>query len=75
MGYRHAEERCRNRQGTILFEPGRLRRVRQRRLLPIGAVHLMRIARDAFLDLLHAPLHLGAREVPVAVVHNAAATH
>ena len=30
---------------------------------------LLKIARDALLDLRHAPLHLGAREVLVAVVH------
>jgi hypothetical protein len=37
--------------------------------LSIGAVQLVQIARNAFLDLRHPPLHLGAREVPVAVVH------
>ena len=30
---------------------------------------LLQIARDALLDLRHASVHLGAREVPIAVVH------
>ena len=53
----------------LLLQAGRLGRARLRRLLPIGAVHLMQIAGDALLDLRQAPLHLGAREVVVAVVH------
>src|SRR5450830_1182690 len=39
-------------------------------LLPIRTIELLQIARDALLDLRHAPVHLGAREVPVAVVHS-----
>ena len=35
----------------------------QRRCLPVSAVYLVQVARDALLDLLHAPLHLGAREI------------
>ena len=42
---------------------------RFRWILPIGAVQLLQITRNAFLNLLHAPLHLGACEVAVAVVH------
>src|SRR5664279_6266736 len=38
--------------------------------LPVSTVKLLQIARDALLDLRHAPLHLGACEVPVAVVHS-----
>ena len=33
-----------------------------------NSVELLKIARDALLDLRHAPLHLGAREILVAVV-------
>src|SRR5438445_8114202 len=39
------------------------------RFLPIRTVELLQIARDAFLDLRNAPLHLGPREVLIAVVH------
>ena len=39
------------------------------RLLPVGSVELLQIARHALLDLRQTPLHLGPREVPVAVVH------
>ena len=42
-----------------------------RRSLPVvqvGLIELLKIARDALLDLRYAPLHLGAREVLVAVV-------
>ena len=39
------------------------------RLLPVGGIELLKITRNALLDLRHAPLHLGAREVLVAVVH------
>jgi hypothetical protein len=39
------------------------------RLLAVGSVELLKIARDALLNLRHPPLHLGAREVPVAVVY------
>ena len=46
----------------------RLGRERLRRLLPIGRVELAQIARDALLELRPAPLHLGLREVPVAIV-------
>src|SRR5262249_16942475 len=42
---------------------------RQRRLLPVGAVELVQIAGDALLNLRHAPLHLGSREVLVTIVH------
>ena len=53
----------------LLFQAARLGFERLGRLLPIGGVELLQIARDALLDLRHAPLHLGAREVLVAVVH------
>ena len=53
----------------LLFQTVRLGFERLGRLLPVGAVELLQIARDALLDLRHAPLHLGAREVLVAVVH------
>src|SRR6202035_749908 len=33
---------------------------------------LLKIARDALLDLRHAPLHLGARKALVAIVHRLA---
>jgi hypothetical protein len=36
--------------------------------LPVGGVELLQIARDALLNLRHAPVHLGAREVLVAIV-------
>ena len=52
----------------LLFEARGLRRARQRRLLPVGAVELVQIARDALLDLRHSPLHLGAREILVPIV-------
>jgi hypothetical protein len=42
------------------------------RLLAIRTVELLQIARDALLDLRHAPLHLGAREVLVAAVYRLA---
>ena len=38
------------------------------RLLPVGGIELLQIARDALLNLRHAPVHLGAREVFVAIV-------
>jgi len=38
-------------------------------LLPIGGVKLLQIPRDALLDLRHPPLHLGAAEIPVAVIY------
>ena len=53
----------------LLFQAARLGFERLGRLLPVGGVELLQIARDALLDLRHAPLHLGAREVLVAVVH------
>src|ERR1700704_5739602 len=53
----------------LVRQPGRLGCARQRRLLPIRAVQLVQIASDALLDLRQAPLHLGAREVLVSVVH------
>ncbi len=53
----------------LLFEAPRLGFERRGRLLPVGGVELLQIACDAFLDLRHASLHLGAREVLVAVVH------
>ena len=49
----------------LVFQPRRLGRPRQRRLLPVGAVQLVQIALNTFLDLLHAPLHFGPREVSV----------
>jgi hypothetical protein len=36
--------------------------------LPVGSVELPQIPRDTLLKLLHAPVHLGAREVLVAIV-------
>ena len=53
---------------NLLLQAGRLGRARRRRFLPIGTVHLMQIARDALLDLLQPPLHLGVGEVLVAIV-------
>ena len=53
----------------LIFEAARLGFERLGRLLPVGAVELLQIPRDTLLDLRHAPLHLGAREVLVAVVH------
>ena len=53
----------------LLFQAARLGLERLGRLLPVGGVELLQIARDALLDLRHAPLHLGAREVLVAIVH------
>src|SRR2546429_5190045 len=38
-------------------------------LLPVSVVELLNIPRDALLDLRHAPVHLGAREVLVTVVN------
>src|SRR5262245_31029583 len=37
--------------------------------LSIGAVELLQITRNALLNLSHAPVHLGTREVLVTVVH------
>ena len=53
----------------LLFQAARLGLERLGRLLPVGTVELLQIARHALLDLRHPPLHLGPREVPVAVVH------
>ena len=53
----------------LVLQAGRLGRARPRWLLPVGAVELVQIAGDALLDLRHAPRHLRAREVLVAVVH------
>ena len=53
----------------LLFQTARLGFERLRRLLPVGGVELLQIARDALLNLRHAPVHLGAGEVLVAVVH------
>jgi len=53
----------------LFFEPGRLALARLGRLLPVRAVKLLQITRDAPLDLRQAPLHLRPREVPVAIVH------
>jgi hypothetical protein len=44
----------------------RLGRERLRRLLPIGSIKLLQIARDALLELCPAPLHFRARKVAVA---------
>ena len=46
-------------------EPGRLTGSG----LAIGGVELAQIARNALLDLRHAPFHLSLREVVVARVH------
>ena len=53
----------------LLFQAARLGLERLGRLLPVGSVELLQIARDALLDLRHASVHLGAREVLIAVVH------
>ena len=53
---------------TSVFGSERLTGVLLDRLLPVGSVRLVQIAFDTLLDLRHAPLHLGAREVPVPVV-------
>jgi hypothetical protein len=53
----------------LLFQTARLGFERLERLLPVGGVELLQIAPDALLNLSHAPVHLGAREVLVAVVH------
>src|ERR1700687_4594779 len=52
----------------LLFQPARLVFEGLGWLLLVGAVELLQIARDALLDLRHAPLHLGPREVLVPVV-------
>ena len=52
----------------LVGQTRRLGRARQRRLLPVGAVQLVQIARNARLDLRHPPRHLGPREVPVPAV-------
>ena len=52
----------------LLFEASGLRRARQRRLLPVCAIELVQIARDALLDLPHSPLHFGAREILVPII-------
>src|SRR5208283_648735 len=52
----------------IVLDTDCLGRARQRRLLPVGAVELVQIACNALLDLRHAPLHLGAREVLVTII-------
>jgi hypothetical protein len=51
-----------------LFQAARLGFERLRRLLPVGGVELLQIARNVLLNLRHAPVHLGAREVLVAIV-------
>jgi hypothetical protein len=38
-------------------------------LLSMGSVELLVIARNALFDLLHPPIHLGAGEVLVSIVH------
>src|SRR5258708_11302467 len=53
----------------LLSQAARLGFERLGRLLPVGGVDLLQIARDALLDLRHAPVHLGAREVLVTVVN------
>ena len=53
----------------LLPQPDGLGRERIGGLLPVGGVELLQVARDARLDLATPPLHLGAREVAVAVVH------
>src|SRR5829696_4324938 len=53
----------------LLRQMARLGFERLRRLLPIGGVELLEIAGDALLNLHHAPIHLGAGEVPVTIVH------
>ena len=53
----------------LLFQALRLGFECLGRLLPVGGVELLQIARNALLDLRHAPLHLGTGEVPVTVVH------
>ena len=53
----------------LFFQAARLGLERLGRLLPVGSVELLQIARDALLDLRHASVHLGAREVLIAVVH------
>src|SRR5437764_8823565 len=52
----------------LLFEASGLRRARQRRRLPVCAIQLLQIARDALLDLPHSPLHFGAREILVPII-------
>ena len=56
-------------RGYLVFEADRLGGARQRWLLPIGVVQLVQVACDALLDLRHAALHLGPREVLVPAVH------
>ena len=53
----------------LLCQTARLGLERFGRLLPVGGVELLQITRYALLNLRYAPLHLGAREVLVAVVH------
>ena len=53
----------------LLLEPRRLEREHLGRLLPVGRVELAERPCHALLKLCPAPLHLGAREVPVTVVH------
>ena len=53
----------------LLFQTARPGLERLGWFLPVGGVELLQIARDALLNLRHAPLHLGACEVLVAVVH------
>src|SRR5262249_17904132 len=52
----------------LLFQVARLGFKCLGRLLPVGGVELLQIARDTLLNLRHAPVHLGAREVLVAIV-------
>jgi hypothetical protein len=52
----------------LLLQAGRLGIERLGRPLPVGAVELLQIARDALLDLRQAPRHLGPREVLAPVV-------
>jgi hypothetical protein len=53
----------------LLFETARRGFECLGRFLPVGRIELLQIAPDALLYLRHAPLHLGPREVLVAVVH------
>src|SRR5439155_5529978 len=53
---------------NLLLQTARLGLERLGRLLPVGGVELLQIAGDALLNLCHAPVHLGAREVLVAIV-------
>jgi hypothetical protein len=52
----------------LLFQVARLGFKCLGRLLPVGGVELLQIAPDTLLNLRDAPVHLGAREVLVAIV-------